>query len=80
MSLLVIWCLLSVIAGMVAQRKHRHVWGWAIATFFLGVFTLIPLLCLRPLSDPADFKSCPSCGEQVRVVATVCKHCNSTIA
>ena len=76
---IIVWMLLGVIAGLVAQKKHRNVWGWSISTFFFGIFTLVPLLCLKPLDDPAQFMPCSFCGEQILKVAKVCKHCNSTL-
>lgn len=75
-----VWMLLSVIAWLIAQRKHRNVWAWSIATFFCGIFTLVPLLCLKSLEDPAQFTPCSFCGEQILKVAKVCKHCNSSLS
>lgn len=79
MAILMVWCLLGVIAGMVAQQKYRNVWAWSISTFFLGFFTLIPLLLLKPLDNPLEFRACPQCGENILLVAKICKHCNSSV-
>ncbi len=40
-----------VLAGLTAFVSGRNVIGWAIATYFLGVFALIPLVFLSTKQD-----------------------------
>lgn len=73
-----LWLAMAAVAGMVADKKHRNFLGWTIATFVFGLFSLIPLLILKPLDNPVDFKICVQCGEKILVSAKICKHCSSS--
>lgn len=50
MEVVLIWILAAVGAGFLARNKNRNVAGWVIASLFFGIFALIVLAFLKPLS------------------------------
>ena len=64
----------GVITGALAAKYNRNAAGWGI--FGLLCF-ILALPCLL-IAGAKNVKTCGQCGEQVKDIAKVCKHCNSS--
>lgn len=78
MSLLTVWTILAVVAGVIAGQKKRSVVAWTILTFLFSPLCLLVLLSLSP-TDTANERKCPFCAEWIKKEAVVCKHCDREI-
>ena len=60
--------LVGLLAYHMAQRRHRHAWGWAIGSFFF----VWPLILLKMLPDAAAApESIPSFKERVITLGVI---------
>ncbi len=84
-SILLIWVIAAIAAGIIASNKNRSAAGWALATFLLSPLLIIIILVLskkegspRSLATQGS-KMCPFCAEEIKAEAVVCKHCGKDL-
>lgn len=86
MSWVIIWLVLVITTGIIADRKGRSVIGWLALAVLVAPITILILLALPSVKPPPALpvleandipatKLCPECAEPVRVAAKVCRHC-----
>lgn len=87
-EIVIIWTLLSVVAGVVAENKGRS----GVGFFFLSM-VLSPLIGIigaavaRPDQDTIErrqlssgrYRRCPQCAELVRAEAQRCRFCGAAL-
>ena len=86
MEIVILWFILSCVAGIIASNKGRFGLGYFLLSIFLT--PLIGLLCAlaagknvaqiekRQIHN-AEMRRCPCCAEIVRTQAIKCRHCGS---
>lgn len=78
---LIIWVIVVIAAGIVASNKNRSVIGWVILTgLLLPIIIILLVLPKKPgdqNSSGSDTKKCPSCAEEIKAEAVVCRFCNT---
>ena len=88
MEIVILWFILSCVAGIIASNKGRFGLGYFLLSIFLT--PLIGLLCAlaagknvaqiekRQIHN-AEMRRCPCCAEIVRTQAIKCRHCGSAL-
>ncbi len=81
--------LFTVGSGILAGRKQRGVWTWALLGFVFGPFAFATILLLGPATDPHDrltgpqpyvpMNNCPHCLSAIPVRALVCRYCTRDV-
>ncbi len=75
MEWFIIWFVIALAAGFLADRKHRH-GGWWFLICAIVPIAIVILIVLPPGNVGApETKACPMCAEQVLAAAKICKHC-----
>ena len=88
-SVLLFWVGLGVVVAIAANARGRSAIGWFLIAIFLSpVLALIAVLVMGPGGGKAQLqqasyfapaveprKPCPQCGEQVSVIARICRFC-----
>lgn len=78
-----LWLVLILAGGFLAERKGRSVPGWVLLGIFLAPITFIILLVLPDRQDALELraieqkkmKKCDECAELVRAEARKCRYC-----
>lgn len=86
MVVFVMWLLLALIVGFVAQAKGRSGFGWFLLSVVISpIISLIILLVLSvgsgssqvTVDPPSSTTRCDECREVIRRDAKRCKHCGA---
>lgn len=82
--------LFTVGSGILADRKQRGVWAWALLGFIFGPFAFATILLLGPATEPRDplirsepyvpMDNCPHCLSSIPARALVCRYCTRDVA
>ncbi len=81
--------LFTVGSGILAGRKQRGVWTWALLGFVFGPFAFATILLLPALPDTerltgpqpyVPMNNCPHCLSAIPVRALVCRYCTRDVA
>jgi len=77
--------LFTVGSGILADRKQRGVWAWALLGFVFGPFAFVTILLLGPTTETDDrftrpqpyvpMHDCPHCLAAIPARAVVCRYC-----
>ena len=84
LPLVVIVTLILWIAALIANQAAIKGRNWqsffVLSLFFPFIMWIVVLVITTDQSQPTSgTKKCPKCAEYVKVEATLCKHCGSTI-
>ncbi len=82
--------LFTVGSGILAGRKQRVVWTWALLGFVFGPFAFATILLLGPATESHDplanpqsyvpMRDCPHCLSAIPARALVCRYCTRDVA
>ncbi len=72
MSVVLVWIIGAIVAGVLANNKRRNVGAWVLGSLLLTPLLVIILLVLPTLEDK---KRCPNCGLWLKKEETVCRRC-----
>lgn len=72
MSVVLIWIIGAIVAGVVANNKRRNALAWVLGSLLLTPLLVIILLVLPTLEGK---KRCPNCGLWLKKEETVCIRC-----
>lgn len=89
-SVLILWLLSVILAGVVAAGKDRSVIGWVLLASVFSFLALIvvavlpsqktvPVVAGGEVATPETHVRCPDCKELVRADAVVCYHCHRSL-
>lgn len=77
-AFIVLMFVCGVIGSAITISKGRSGMLGAVLGCALNLLGLI-IVILIPRKEPADTYACPACGEQVKIVAKICKHCKTQL-
>lgn len=75
MEIMLIWIVLGVVTGAIAEHKGKSPVLWGIYGCLLPIMAL-PVL----LFSSSDKRECPSCGARVPKMAQVCMRCTRPLS
>lgn len=81
---IIIYILLAILVGVFASKKGRSGIGFTFLSLLLSpLIGLLIALIVSPIEEnivsKGDLKKCPKCKELIRVDASICKHCGSSL-
>jgi len=88
MELVVVWLILSFLAGWIAAQKGRSGTGFFLLALFLSPLIGILAAAFASRNDATLAKQalrkgimvkCPACAELIKREATICRFCNQPI-
>lgn len=80
MLTVVVWIICSVACYFLAKQKARNETLWAVLGILFGVFSLVVLALLKPITGTGVFKKCPQCLSTIPQEASKCSHCQSEVS
>ncbi len=86
-TLIIIWLLFGLAAGMIAGGKGRSSGGFFLLGLLFGPFGLLAAAVASPnkaRNERAGLQSgrmrkCPQCAEVISSEAKICRHCRSPV-
>ncbi|QBF84456.1 hypothetical protein EXU30_18645 [Shewanella maritima] len=84
------WIMFSILVMVVAHRYNRSSIGWFLLSLIISpLFSIIFILVLGKATSTQEIiaakqhakqhRDCPECGEEVKAVAKICKHCRAEL-
>jgi MFS family permease len=75
---LLVWVLVAVAAGWLAEEKGRSAVIWFLVGLVSGPFAVL-LVGFAPRGASGDYRRCRDCRESIRREAVVCPFCRATM-
>lgn len=79
MIALIVWVACAIACGVIASNKGRNVAGWVVLGILFGIFAVLVLAFLKPLTGTGKLKKCPYCQSTIDIHANKCPHCQSDL-
>lgn len=88
MEFLILWLILGVVVGLIANSKGRSGFGWFLYGFLIWPVALVHILVAKPETKivearqvaAGDARKCPHCAEIIKAEAKVCRFCGREVA
>lgn len=65
----------AIVCAVLASKKDRNAAGWFFIGLLLGIFGIILVVFMSPVTGGEKYKKCPECAETILSEAKKCKHC-----
>lgn len=82
---LIVGIISGAIVGVIAEQKNRPFFPWAVYGFLFFFIAIVHLAAIGDRKyelkelEALGFVKCPSCAQMIKVDATECRHCKTTL-